>query len=146
LALQALPVYKVTKERRRDMSARASLTYVYMVVFLIVYFVPFDSALPGILRDGYKTYLVDRTGERWDITQAKSIGFIPNRFENGLGRYAFTPLDDSYLTDNTDWIYDRLRVIGVANGSEAKAYSISRLRRHEIVNSTIGSEPIAVGY
>ncbi len=32
------------------MSARASLTYVYMVVFLIVYFVPFDSALPGIQR------------------------------------------------------------------------------------------------
>jgi hypothetical protein len=129
-----------------DMSAKASLKYVFMVAFLIVYFVPFGSALSGILRDGYKTYLVDRTGERWDITQAKSIGFIPNRFEYGLGRYAFTPLDDSYLTDNTDWIYDRLRVIGVANGSEAKAYSISKLRRHEIVNSVIGSEPIAVGY
>lgn len=128
------------------MSAKAFLKYAFLMAFLIVYVVPFDSALPGILRDGYKTYLVDRTEERWDITQAKSICFIPNRFEYGLGRYAFTPLDDSYFTDNTDWIYDRLRVIGVANGSEAKAYSISKLRHHEIVNSLIGSEPIAVGY
>ena len=128
------------------MLAKAYLKYAFLVAFSIFYFIPLDSALSSILRDGNRTYLVDRTGERWDITQAKSIGFIPNRFEYGLGRYAFTPLDDSYLTDNTDWIHGRLRVIGVANGSEAKAYSISRLRHHEIVNSVMGSDPIAVSY
>lgn len=128
------------------MPAKPYLKYAFLVASFIVCFVPFDSALPGVLRDGYNTYLVDRTGERWDITQAKSIGFIPNRFGYGLGRYAFTPLDDSYLTDNTDAIDNRLRVIGVASGSEAKAYSISKLRYHEIVNSVIGSEPIAVAY
>jgi hypothetical protein len=45
-------------------------------------------------------YLVDRHGERWDITQAKSIGFEPGRFEFGIGRNAFRPLSDN------DWSHD----------------------------------------
>jgi hypothetical protein len=111
-----------------------------------IYLVAWGSAFADVVRDGDKTYIVDRTGERWDVTQARSIGFVPERFDYGLGKQAFTPLDDSYLTDDTAWVYDGLRVIGVTDGTQAKAYSISKLSRHEIANSMIGSEPIAVGY
>ncbi len=38
---------------------------------------------------------MDRTGERWDITQAVSMGFDPDRFEFGIGRNAFYPLDEN---------------------------------------------------
>ena len=103
-------------------------------------------ASPPVVKDGKKIYIVDRHGERWDVTQAKSVGFKPERFQYGIGRYAFTPLDDSLLTDQTDHVYDGLRVIGVSNNSEARAYSVPKLRGHEIANSRLGSDPIAVGY
>ncbi len=99
-----------------------------------------------MIKEGGKTYIVDRTGERWDITQARSLGFQPEHFEFGLGRDAFTPLDDSLLRQPPAAVPPDLRVIGVAEGSQARAYSIPRLSRHEIANSSIGATPIAVAY
>jgi hypothetical protein len=99
-----------------------------------------------VLKEAEKIYIVDRTGERWDVTQAVSLGFNPERFQFGLGRNAFTTLDDSLLTDDTSNIAKNARVIGVTDGSTAKAYTISRLLGHEISNSTIGSDPVAVSY
>ncbi|NIQ39767.1 MAG: DUF3179 domain-containing protein [Proteobacteria bacterium] len=99
-----------------------------------------------VIREDGRTYIVDSRGERWDVTQAESIGFKPEGFQYGLGRNAFTPLDDSYLSENTDGVSRRLRVLGVVNDTEAQAYSIRRLGGHEIANSKIGSQAIAVGY
>lgn len=93
-----------------------------------------------------KTYIVDQHGEPWDVTQAKSVGFIPSRFQYGIGRYAFTPLDDSAFVDNPDYIHRNLRVIGVSDGEAARAYSVPKLRYHEIANTVIGDSAIAVGY
>jgi hypothetical protein len=92
-----------------------------------------------------KIYIVDRTGEKWDVTQAESIGFDPQRFQYGIGKNAFTTLDDSHLKDNASFLRNH-RVIGVANESESQAYSVSKLRSHEIANTNLGSKPIAVGY
>ncbi len=100
----------------------------------------------AVLKEADKIYIVDRTGERWDVTQAVSLGFNPQGFDFGLGKNAFTPLDDSLLTKNTPDVHRRARVIGVADGSDAKAYTISRLLGHEISNSSIGKEPVAVSY
>jgi hypothetical protein len=100
----------------------------------------------AVLKEAEKIYIVDRTGERWDVTQAVSFGFDPEGFEFGLGRNAFTPLDDSLLTSDTTDVSKNMRVIGVTDGSSAKAYTIGRLLGHEISNSTIGSEPVAVTY
>ncbi|MBW2139146.1 MAG: DUF3179 domain-containing protein, partial [Deltaproteobacteria bacterium] len=38
------------------------------------------------------------------------------------------------------------RVIGVYDGKESHAYSVPKLRRHEIANTNLGSQPIAVSY
>ena len=105
-----------------------------------------STASSNVLQDGNRTYIVDQTGERWNVTQAKSIGFAPQGFQYGIGREAFTPLDGSYLREDSFFVRGDLPVIGVNNGSEAHAYSISKLSRHEIANTTIGSEAIAVGY
>ena len=104
------------------------------------------TALSFVTQEGDKTYIVDQTGERWDVTQAKSIGFRPERFQYGIGRNAFTPLDDSYLSDDTNSVSRNLRVIGVADGPHAQAYSVSKLWRHETANTLIGGKPITVGY
>ena len=98
------------------------------------------------IQEEEEAFIQDRTGERWEVTQAKSLGFDPEKFQYGLGRHAFTPLDDSSLEKNPDNVDDRLRVIGVADGSAARAYSVSKLSRHEVANSFIGSTPIAAAY
>jgi len=101
---------------------------------------------PPVIRDGGKTHIVDQRGERWDVTQAESIGFRAEGFEFGIGRDAFTPLDDSYLRGDTKDVPKNLRVIGVKDGLIAQAYSVQRLTEREIANSHIGEKLIAVGY
>ncbi|MBW2266586.1 MAG: DUF3179 domain-containing protein [Deltaproteobacteria bacterium] len=119
----------------------------FFILFLcLAYFITSGTAFSSVLREADKIYIVDQTGERWDVTQAKSIGFDPHRFQYGIGREAFTPLDESYLSDDTFFVSRSLRVIGVTGGTEAHAYSVPKLRRHEIANTTIDSKPIAVGY
>lgn len=103
-------------------------------------------ASASVIRDGKNVFIEDHTGERWDVTQAKSIGFRPESFQYGIGRNAFTPLDDSSLAEDTSFVYHNPRVIGVTNGTEAKAYSIPKLVHHEIANTRIGEKPIAAGY
>jgi hypothetical protein len=112
----------------------------------IMYVATHEFGSSAVIKDVGRTYIVDRTGERWDVTQAVSLGFDPDGFEFGLGRDAFTPLDDSFLTDDTADVSNSQRVIGITDGSSAQAYTIGRLLGHEISNSRIGSEPVAVSY
>jgi hypothetical protein len=118
----------------------------FLIVIGFLWFFTSGIVSSYVTREGGKTYIVDQRGEKWDVTQAESIGFKPEGFQYGIGRNAFTPLDDSRLTNDTDAVPQDLRVIGVEQGSEAKAYSVPKLKWHEIANSTLGSEPIAVGY
>lgn len=106
---------------------------------------PSAQAAPVVKEDG-KVYIVDRTGERWDVTQAQSLGFDPGGFQYGVGRHAFTPLDDSRIRKGDDRTPDRTRVIGVKGGSFSRAYSVPTLSGHEIANSDLGEKPVAVGY
>jgi rhodanese-related sulfurtransferase len=93
-----------------------------------------------------KIHISDRRGERWDITQAVSIGFKPENFQFGLGRDAFKPLDDTFLKNDTAKTPSDLRIIGIAGDTDTQAYSIPKLTGHEIANTTLGSEPIAAAY
>lgn len=104
------------------------------------------GAFSKVIHDGNSTYIVDRHGERWDVTQAGSIGFMPQRFQHGIGRNAFTPLDDSSLKDKSPNASKSLRVIGISDGKKANAYSVERLWRHEVANSSIGDKPIVAAY
>ncbi len=105
-----------------------------------------EAAAAFVIRKGEKTYIEDQDGERWDVTQAKSLGFKPERFQYGIGRNAFTPLDDSSLSDGSSAVLRNPRVIGITDGTEARAYAIPKLRYHEIANTRIGTKPVAAGY
>jgi len=100
----------------------------------------------SVLRDGDHIYIVDRTGEKWDITQAVSLGFDPRGFQYGIGRNAIRPLDESSLEDTAPMDDTQARVIGVENGADAHAYAVRKLTRHEIANTRIGEVPIAAAY
>ena len=99
-----------------------------------------------VIQENGKSYIVDLHGERWDVTQAQSLGFDPRRFRHGIGRNAFTPLDDSQLKDKSPLVSSNTRVIGISDGKEARAYSVPRLYRHEVANSSIGDQAIAAAY
>lgn len=105
-----------------------------------------EPAAAFVIRKGEKAYIEDQDGERWDVTQAKSLGFKPERFQYGIGRNAFTPLDDSSLSDDNSAVLRNPRVIGITDGTEARAYAIPKLRYHEIANTRIGTKAVAVGY
>ncbi len=125
--------------------------YKIMVILVsLLIFTGCSSANNGstatVVREGGNAYIIDQTGFRWDVTEAESLGFKPERFQYGMGKGAFTPLDDSSLKDSGKGVPKDLRVIGVEEGPESKAYSVSLLTLHEISNSTLGNKPIAVGY
>ena len=117
-----------------------------IAVLLLFLYVFLDRSPSVVMQEGERTYLVDRLGERWDITQAVSIGFKAKYFQYGLGRNAFVPLDDRSLDDKNADVPSALRILGVSEGADARAYSIPTLTGHEIANSKVGSKPIAVGY
>ncbi len=106
------------------------------------------SCQSEVISENQQTFIVDRTGERWDISQAVSLGFQAKHFEFGLGRNAFTPLDDEKLSDESNQgVRSSSRIIGIGSETgETKAYSVNRLGSHEIANSKIGEQPIAAAY
>lgn len=130
------------------MLATSIIRKLLLFSFLIVLIgcLQLDNAFSHVEREGGKTYIIDRNGYRWDVTQAESLGFKPEHFQYGIGKNAFTPLDDSLLGDDTNVVPDDLRIIGIADSSHAQAYSVSKLTAHEIANSVLGANPVAVGY
>jgi hypothetical protein len=129
------------------MFPKISLLYIFILALVLSGAIALQAgAFSKVVHDGDRTYIVDRHGEQWDVTQARSIGFMPDRFQHGIGRNAFTPLDDSSLKDDSRKATKSLRVIGISDGKKAKAYSVERLWRHEVANSSIGDKPIAAAY
>lgn len=114
------------------------------VLLFLAFFTPRADAF--VVNEGNHIYLVDRTGERWDITQAVSIGFDPDHFEFGIGRHAFNPLDDTHWQPGSTHDGSGMRVIGVAGDGEAHAYAVRKLRYHETANTFLGSDPITAAY
>jgi hypothetical protein len=90
-----------------------------------------------VIQNEGQTFIRDRIGELWNVTQAEVLGFKPQEFQYGIGKTAVAPLDDAYLTDGSSLNSQTHRVIGVADESEAIAFSVPKLRNHEIANSHI---------
>lgn len=129
------------------MSHKILYFYIFiLVVALSGAIASLGGAFSKVVHEGDSTYIVDRHGERWDVSQARLLGFMPERFQHGIGRNAFTPLDDSSLKDTGENASQSLRVIGISDGKQANAYSVPRLWRHEVANSSLGDKKIAAAY
>ena len=104
------------------------------------------SASSFVTRKDGRTYIVDRHNEKWDITEAITLGFKPRNFKHGIGKNAFRTLDDSSLTDDPFFVSSSVRVIGFEDSKGGKAFSVDKLRRHEIANTRQDGKPVTVGY
>ena len=88
-----------------------------------------------------KIFIVDMTGKEWDVTRAvRHYGMKPEQFQQGLGPNAITPLIHPNMASPGDRGYPAptwtQSVIGVTIGGESRAYSISDLNAHEVVDET----------
>ena len=126
---------------------RLLIRVLFFSIILIAGCVKIDeAAFSNVRHEDGKTYIIDRTGDKWDVTQAVTLGFKPENFQYGIGKDTFTPLDDSSLTESSPDLPRNMRIIGIEEGEDAKAYSVGRLSLHEISNSILGEKPVAVGY
>jgi hypothetical protein len=128
------------------MNSKNHISFFHMSVILFCNLFLIQAAKADVIEDNGRTYLIDQTGERWDITQARTIGFEPRHFQFGIGRNAFRALKESDWPTVVEDTSKNLRVIGVADGDEAHAYSVSKLSRHETANTQLEAKPIVVGY
>ena len=117
-----------------------------IIVSGLILAIALSQAFSRVIEENGKTFIVDLHGERWDISQAVTIGFKAHRFQHGIGRNAFTPLDDSHISTDNAGVRRNERVIGISEGESANAYSISKLWRHEVANSFVGEKPITAAY
>lgn len=95
---------------------------------------PSQSVEPGVRVGARDAYDPVTAGER-----------LPEGFRQLLPRDGIRPIYDPQFVgaDVVDWA-GGTQVIGVAAGSEAKAYPVSFLNRHEMVDDFIAGEPILV--
>ena len=117
-----------------------------IIVSGLILAIALSQAYSRVIEKNGKTFIVDLHGERWDISQAVTIGFKAHRFQHGIGRNAFRPLDDSDISTDNTGVRRNERVIGISEGEHANAYSISKLWRHEVANSFVGEKPITAAY
>lgn len=106
-----------------------------------------------IVEDEEAIFIVDRTGRRWDITHAvKEYGFNPGGFQFGLGVDAIPPLVNPVMLEPGDEGYPDperdgdMLVMGVALQGIERAYPLTAMINHEVVDTDFDSMFVAVSY
>lgn len=90
-------------------------------------------------------------GEWFDVTGSP---IKADEYQFGIGKDAipaidhplFAPIGDAERLRERYAINDDSEVIGFVHNGEAKAYPISIMNRHELVNDTVGGKPVTVGW
>ena len=112
---------------------------------------PAGSSL-SVSRD--PVYLVDRFGDRFDITHAVAhYGMRKEWFNFGIGKNTIRPINRPSMLKPGDSGYPSTsrwgsgpRVIGASFNGDTRSYPVEVLTAHEIANETIGNTQAAVAY
>ena len=122
------------------------INFSIFIVIAVVLFLVNICLAAWVVREGDRVFIKDRNGERWDVTQAQTMGFKPDRFQYGIGKNAFTPLQDENFEEDRISSFFNTRVIGISLDNHAHAYAVDRLKHHEIANTTLAGKAIVAGY
>ncbi len=95
--------------------------------------------------------ITDQDGYDWDITHAvQRYHWNPDLFRFGLGIDRIKPINNPQFFLPGDQGYpdslDIFQVLGIEINGDARAYALSILKSHEIVNDQFGEQPVAVAY
>ena len=104
-----------------------------------------------VVREDNKIFIVDNTNKKWDVTHAVEVyNFKAESFNHGLGPYAIRPINDPKMISPGESGYpgsnETTQIIGANLFGDKRAYPLNVLTSHEMVNETIGGQPLAVGY
>lgn len=99
-------------------------------------------------------YLVDRYGDRFDITHAvRHYNMRKEWFEFGIGKNTIRPINHPDMIAPGERGYPATsrwgsgpRVIGTSINGDTRSYPIDVLVSHEVCNETIGNTQVAVAY
>ena len=99
-------------------------------------------------------YLVDRYGDRFDITHAvRHYNMRKEWFEFGIGKNTIRPINHPHMIGPGESGYPSTsrwrsgpRVIGVSIDGDTRSYHVDVLVSHEVCNETIGNTQVAVAY
>ena len=80
------------------------------------------------------------------VTPVESIQEREKRIYQAVERDAILAIENPVFVsaEEADFMSDREPVIGLFDGTTAKAYSVWALEAHEIVNDRLGERPVAV--
>jgi len=97
-----------------------------------------------------RTYLVDVTKEKFDVTAALEQGYKLDGFEFGIGKDTIAPIMKPEYVKPGDpefesWPEDNA-VLGTVIDDQARAYPIRLLSHHEVVNDEINDVSFAACY
>ena len=115
-----------------------------LLVFLFAFFVVGCGDDPvREVSDNSSILIVDQTGKSWDITHAvNNYGFVPNKFQFGVGPFAIEPINDPPMLSRGDLGYPSVEsdevVLGLNYNNDARAYPISTMVNREVVNTFAG--------
>ena len=103
------------------------------------------------IETGESVFIIDRTGQRWDITHAADkYGFRAKNFQFGLGKNAIPSINypDMYLPGEPGYplANDDFTIIAARIRSDARAYPLFVMKSHEIVNESFAGQLVAVAY
>jgi len=98
-----------------------------------------------VIEENNRTFIVDRAGERWNITTAvKEYGMDPKLFHFGLGREAFTPIQNPKVLSAPP--SGDPMIFGVVHKGEARAYDRASLTRHETAIDKLAGDRVLVAH
>jgi hypothetical protein len=125
---------------------------IFPILFIVFTYCAKEPTGPGpndVITDSGQTFIVDNTGKQWDVTYAQEkYNMNASLFQYGLGPHAIKPINNpSFLSPgqagypkNTD----TFMVLGVSINGDSRAYPMSVMGRHEVVNDKFGNLYIAV--
>lgn len=124
-----------------------------------------------VLKKDGKTYIWAGSGQATPDPQKTDLWYDftgspipPAELQFGIGKDAIRSIDDPlyvspdddrllkslprsrYRRDERPKSVDEIRVIGYADGDDARAYPIALMDRHELVNDEVGGKPVTVGW
>ena len=90
-------------------------------------------------------------GEWFDVTASP---IDPDEYQFGIGKDTipaiddprFAPIGDAVRLQEDYYINDVTEVIGFVHNGQAKAYPVNIMDRHELVNDTVGGDPVTVAW
>ena len=105
----------------------------------------------GPITVGDRIFIEDDTGKQWDITYAvNELNMSADQFNYGLGPNAILPIVDPQFSLPGDGDYplddELFLVLGVTVDGEDRAYRLSHLSSHEVVDDTFGEIAFAATY